>query len=208
LGVIEVLEPLAVPERQARLSSVIAERLGSVTVLLDAPHDPHNGAAIVRTCDAFGIQDLHVVPRGEPFALATTVTRGSEKWVDVVQHPTAAEAIDALARVGFEFVATHPEGELVPSDLARIEKLALIVGNERNGIREELERAARHRVRVPMRGFAESLNMSVSTAILLASATAGRAGDLTAERRAALYARGLHLSIPRAADVLAASRPR
>jgi tRNA (guanosine-2'-O-)-methyltransferase len=207
-GVVEVLEPLVVAARALRLRSVIDARLSSVTVVMDAPHDPHNAAAVMRSCDAFGIQELHVVPRDEPFAISTAVTRGSEKWVDVVQHESAAAAVRALRARGFELVRTHPRGELVPADLARIPRCALVVGNEHDGIREELEAAATRSVRVPMRGFTESLNLSVSTGILLAAATAGRSGDLEPEVRKRLYARGLYLTVPRAAAVLAASTPR
>jgi len=207
-GVVEALSPLVTEARRTRLRSVIDARLVSVTVLMDAPHDPHNGGAVLRSCDAFGVQRLCVVPRAEPFAISTTVTRGSEKWVDVQLYRTPSEAVAALSREGFTLVATHPEGTLVSDDLARIPKLSLVLGNERDGIRDELERAARHTVRVPMRGFVESLNMSVSAAILLAAATHGRPGDLSDADRERLFARGLYRTLPHAADVLAASVPR
>lgn len=207
-GVIEVLEPLVADARARRLRSVIDARLSSVTVVMDAPHDPHNGAAVMRSCDAFGIQELNVVPRGEPFAISTTVTRGSEKWVDVIEHEGVAEAVRALVEQGFELVRTHPRGELVPEDLASIPRCALVLGNEHDGIREELEAAASRSVRVPMRGFTESLNLGVCAGILLAAATRGRAGDLPPEHRERLYARGLYRTVPRASAVLAASRAR
>src|SRR5204862_2105065 len=118
-------------------------------------------------------------------------TRGSEKWIDVDLYPSVKDAVSALASEGFVLVATHPEGRLIAEELAGIPKLALVLGNERDGIREDLERAATTTVRVPMRGFVESLNMSVSAAILLAAATRGRAGDLPSADRERLYARGL-----------------
>jgi tRNA (guanosine-2'-O-)-methyltransferase len=207
-GVVEVLSPLVTDARRDRLCAVIDARLASVTVLMDAPHDPHNGGAVLRSCDAFGVQRLCVVPRTEPFAISTTVTRGSEKWVDVELYRSPAEAVKALTGEGFVLVSTHPEGTLVSEDLASIPKLALVLGNERDGIRDELERAAVHTVRVPMRGFVESLNMSVSAAILLASATRHRSGDLSPEHRERLLARGLCRTLVHAADALAASRPR
>ncbi|HEX4338709.1 MAG TPA: RNA methyltransferase [Polyangiaceae bacterium] len=207
-GVIEALSSLATDARRERLRTVIDARLTSVTVLMDAPHDPHNGGAVLRSCDAFGVQRLCVVPRTEAFAISTTVTRGSEKWVDVELHRTPSEAVRVLTGEGFVLVATHPAGTLVPENLATIPKLALVLGNERDGIREELESAATHTVRVPMRGFVESLNMSVSAAILLAGATRNRPGDLTEEHRARLYARGLYRSLLHAGDALAAQRPR
>ncbi len=205
---VEVLSPLVTDARRERLRSVIEARLASVTVLMDAPHDPHNGGAVLRSCDAFGVQRLCVVPRMEPFAISTTVTRGSEKWVDVELYRTPTEAVKALTGEGFVLVATHPEGTLVSEDLASIPKLALVLGNERDGIRDELEQAATHTVRVPMRGFVESLNMSVSAAILLSAATCRRQGDLSREYRERLLARGLYRTLTHAADALAASSPR
>jgi tRNA (guanosine-2'-O-)-methyltransferase len=200
--VIARLEPLVTDERRARLLGVIEARLASVTVLMDAPHDPHNGAAVARSCDAFGVQALHVIERKEPFLVAKSVSRGSEKWVDMHLWPDAAAAVAALGSSGHELVATHPDGELLPHDLASIPRLALVIGNEREGISGDLRRHAARAVRVPMRGFAESLNLSVTTAILLARATEGRPGDLPELERLRLYARGLFLTVPRAAELL------
>src|SRR5438445_12224168 len=118
--VIAALEPFVTEERRARLQKVIADRLDSVTVLMDAPHDPHNGGAVVRSCDAFGVQRLHVVERYEHFLVASTVARGSEKWVDVVRHASAGAALAELTARGHELVATDPRGDLRPEDLCRV----------------------------------------------------------------------------------------
>jgi tRNA (guanosine-2'-O-)-methyltransferase len=201
--VARVLEEFVTPERRARLRSVIDARLDSVTVLMDAPHDPHNGAAVLRSCDAFGVQRLHVVERLEQFLAAKTVARGSERWVDARTYSTSEAAIEALRASGHELVATHPAGELTPGDLATIPRLALVLGNERDGIHETLVRACPRSVRIPMRGFVESLNVSVTAAILLEHATAGRPGDLPEAERAWLYARALVLTVQHAAEVLA-----
>lgn len=200
--VIRLLEPLVTDRRRERLLEVIGQRVGSVQVLFDAPHDPHNGAAVVRTCEAFGVQKVNVIERKEKFLLSSTVSRGTEKWVDLRAWQTPGEAIDALRAEGFELVAAHPEGELDPSDLADIPRLAIVLGNERDGIADELLAACARRVRVPMRGFAESLNVSVSAAVLLAFATRARAGDLADDDKRRVYARGLYLSVERANDVL------
>ena len=203
---IATLEPLVTEERRARLLEVIGRRLDAVTVVMDAPHDPHNGGAVVRSCDAFGIQHLYVVERHEPFVVATAVAKGSERWVDVHVYETAAGAAAALADRAYEFVATDPEGELAPEDLARIGRLALVIGNERDGIASDLRGLCKRAVRVPMRGFVDSLNLSVCTAVLLAAAVAGRPGDLSDAERLRLYARGLFLTVPRAAEVLVRRR--
>lgn len=199
-----VLEDFVTPERVVRLRSVFEARLEAVTLVMDAPHDPHNGAAVIRSCDAFGVQRLHIVERVEPFLASNTVARGSERWVDVETHAGSADAIAAITASGHELVATHPEGELVPEDLAAIPRLALVMGNERFGIAAELAAACKRSVRIPMRGFAESLNVSVTAAILLQHATSGRAGDLSPREVTRLYTRALVLTIPHAPEILAA----
>jgi tRNA (guanosine-2'-O-)-methyltransferase len=203
-GVIAALEPLSEERRRARLVEVISARIGSVTLLLDAPQDPHNAAAVLRSLDAFGIPELHVVPRDQPFAFGRKVSQGTERWVEVLLHPTPEEAIHALTQQSFTLVATHPKGELLPEDLPGIERLCLVVGNEHDGISQALVGAAASTVRVPMRGFVESLNLSVACALLLRAATLGRPADLDAAERRLLYAAGLVRSVPRAEEILTA----
>ena len=200
--VIRILEPLVLDRRRERLLSVIDSRLASVTVVFDAPHDPFNGAAVVRSCEAFGVQTVHVVERNEKFLTAGSVARGAQKWVDVVPHIQVTDAVRALRDSGMELVGAHPEGELLPEDLAAIPRLAIVLGNERDGIAEELDAACSRRVRVPMRGFIDSLNVSVTAAILLERATRARPGDLSEAERQRLYARGLYFSVQKADSVL------
>ena len=201
--IVQALEPFVLEPRRRRLREVIGKRLASVTVIFEAPHDPHNGAAVVRSCEAFGVQRLHVVERKESFLVAATVARGAQQWIDVAPHPNAKSAIDEARAGGFELIAAHPDGELLPADLREIPRLALVLGNERDGISAELAAACTRAVRVPMRGFVESLNVSVTAAILLSAATTGREGDLDATEKERLYARGLYLSRDRADDLLA-----
>jgi tRNA (guanosine-2'-O-)-methyltransferase len=200
----EILEVFVTPERKARLRAVFDARLDSVAVLMDAPHDPHNGAAVLRSCDAFGVHRLHVVERMEKFLSAKSVSRGSERWIDVRTYSSTEAAIEALRASGHELVATQATGELMPADLREIPRVALVLGNERDGIHDALLRACRLSVRIPMRGFVESLNVSVTAAILLQHLTDGRPGDLDATEREKLYARALLLTVPHAAEVLAA----
>lgn len=207
-GLISVLEPLVLEQRRARILEVIEGRTDNVTVAMDAPHDPHNGAAVLRTCDAFGIQQVHVVERLEPFLFVRKVSLGTERWVDVHRHATQQSAITQLQSAGYLVVAACADGELVPSDLAQFERFALIMGNERDGISEAFLSASAHRVKIPMRGFVESLNMSVSTAILVHAAMAHRKGDMVESRRREIYARGLVRSVVRVRDVLANLNPR
>ena len=207
-GLIQAFDPMVSDARRARLLEVLEGRLTSVTVLLDAPHDPHNGAAVLRTCEALGIQSVHVLPRVEEFQASRVVTKGSEKWVDIVRHRSADAALRSLRALDYVLVGSHPQGELLPSSLCEIPRVALVLGNEHGGICDELERGMDRRVRVPMRGFVESLNVSVSAAVLLAQATQGRSGDLTPDERTRLHARWLLQSVPRSGEILEALRPR
>ncbi len=202
--VIDLLEPMVSQRRQRRLEQVLGARLSSVTVVMDAPHDPHNAAAVMRSCDAFGVYRMHVVERIEPFWASNAVAKGAERWVEAVRYDAASDAVNALRGDGFKLVGTHPDGSMVPADLPSIPRLALVMGNEHDGICDDLAAACEGFVRIPMRGFAESLNVSVSAAVLLASATEGRAGDLTPPQLRRLYAWALALTVPRALDILAA----
>ena len=198
------LEPFVRPERREKLRRAIDARLRSVTIVMDAPHDPHNGAAVLRSCDAFGLTTMHVVERNVGFLAAKPVARGSERWVDARTHATVEEAVAELRAAGFELVATHPQGALLPSDLGSIPRVAIVLGNERQGIGQDLAAACERTVRIPMRGFAESLNVSVTAAILLEHATRDRPGDLPESERDLLYARALVFSFPHAAELLQA----
>jgi tRNA (guanosine-2'-O-)-methyltransferase len=202
--VVRLLEPMVTEQRRARLCEVIDRRLASVAVVFDRPYDPHNGAAVLRSCEAFGVQELHVVERpAVPFAVASSVARGAGKWMDVTCHGSAQSVIAWARAADMPLVAAHPDGELRPDELATHARLGLVLGSERDGIGFELAAACSSRVSVPMRGFAESLNVSVTAAILLHAATRGRPGDLDASARRRLYARGLYLSVERAEDILA-----
>jgi tRNA (guanosine-2'-O-)-methyltransferase len=207
-GLIDLLEPLVVDARARRLEEVVSKRTHDVAVLFDRPRDPHNGGAVIRSCDAFGVQELHVLPLEQSFLVSTRITQGTDRWVDVLEHRSNEAAITHLVSRGYEMILTHPQGELLPEDLAAIPRLALVLGNEQAGVSPELTAACRRGVRIPMRGFVESLNVSVSAALLLSAATRGREGTIAEADRLRLYARGLYRTVSRADEVLAASRPR
>jgi tRNA (guanosine-2'-O-)-methyltransferase len=206
--VVEVLEPLSEERRRARILEVTRARVGSVTVLMDMPSDPHNAAAVVRSADAFGVPEVHVVLRADAFQVGHRVAQGAERWVDVISHQAPEDAVRAIKARGFRLVATHPKGALVPDDLRSIDRLCLVLGNERDGISEALAAAADASVRVPMRGYVESLNLSVAAAVLLSAALTGRPGDLSPAEERRCYAVGLLRSVPRADEILAALSAR
>lgn len=206
-GVIERLEPLALEERRLRLSAILANRLKAVTVVFDNAHDPYNGSAVLRTCDAFGVQRVHIVSEQKEFRASKLIAKGSHRWVDIIKYTDPRVAVEHLKSSGYKLLASHPQGNLTPSDLAGEEKIALLLGNERSGVGPVLTEAADDTVRIPMCGFVESLNVSVSAAILIQAATTGRQGDLTAEEQENTYARWLRRSVPRSDEVLNSFSP-
>lgn len=205
-AVIRALEPHVSDARKERMLSVIHRRIGSVRVLLDEPYDPHNGAAIVRTSEVLGLCAVHVAQRGSaPFILAGSVARSAQKWLNLHCHSSATDAVRTLTSAGYSLIAAVPDGELTPEALRDVPRAALVLGNERTGVSSELLSACSATVRVPMRGFVESLNVSVSAAILLYEATRGREGNLPHEEVRRLYARGLYFSSTQAVPILRAS---
>ncbi len=203
-GVIGALEPLLTETRRERLKTTLERRLASVTLVLDNPHDPHNGSAVLRSCDAFGLQRLHVLCEHEPFLTSRQVAKGTQRWVDVFEHATSERLLDSLGNEGFRIVVTHPCGNLSLDDLPSLERVALVLGNEHSGVSAKLTEAAHDSVAIEMRGFVESLNVSVSAALILQAATKGRSGDLTTPERENIYARWLRNSVPRADEILTA----
>lgn len=205
--IIAALEPFVTEARRERLKAVFSQRTDAVTVVLDDPYDPHNGAAVIRTCDAFGIHRAHVIERSRPFRSSRGISMGSERWVRLHTYSDPQACLQRLREDGMTLVATHPDGELLPDDLRTMPRLALVFGNERDGIGPDVAAACSARVRIPMRGFVESLNLSVTAAILLERASADRIGDLNAQEQEQIYARALVLSQRHSWNILEVKLP-
>jgi tRNA (guanosine-2'-O-)-methyltransferase len=189
--IVEVLAPLVTPARLARFEAVLARRTRSLVPVLDGLSDPHNGAAILRSCDAFGCHEVHTVRGRFPFAISTHVSRHTERWLEMHAHESAEACAEGLAARGYRLFVAAMDGELTPEDLARVPRAAIVVGNEHRGVSEALRERASGVYRIPMVGFVESLNVSVATAITLYTATQGRHGDMSDDERSEALARFL-----------------
>jgi len=200
--VIEALAPLIVDERLARLEAVLAQRTRDVVVVLEAVDDPRNVSAVLRSADAFGVQEVHLVRGEQPFLASKLVSQGADQWLDLVEHADAASAVATLRARGFRVYAATMDGEVGPSALSEIDKVAIVFGNEQRGASPELLAVCDGRYTIPMRGFSQSLNVSVAAAITLHAATAGRGSSLGAEERRELRARYMLLSVPRGREVV------
>lgn len=206
--VCRVLEPMLTPERIARIDRVLAARLASVITVVEDTYDPHNAAATIRTTEALGIQELHAIEPGERFSAATGVTRGAHKWIDLVRHKSHDAAIEVLHQRGFKVYATAPGATASIDDVDVSTPIAIAFGNEHDGLRPDTIAACDGAVVVPMFGFSESFNLSVTVALAISRIAArrraaiGARGDLPEERRRILRARWFALKIRGAVGVL------
>jgi tRNA (guanosine-2'-O-)-methyltransferase len=202
------LGPLLLDERRARIDEAAAARLGGLRVVIENLHDPHNGAAVLRSAEAFGVQRVEVIESVEPFRFSSTVTQGCEKWLDLVRHPTLAEALVRLRADGFAIYAAVPGATATVDDLDFSRPAAVMVGNEHAGLTPEAIAAAVP-FSIPMAGMTRSLNLSVATALIVERAAAlrrralGRPGDLDDAAVLALRARFYAASVRGAELVLA-----
>lgn len=207
-----VLGPLLLDDRRARIDAAAASRLGGLRVMIENLHDPHNGAAVLRSAEAFGVQRIDVIENGgKPFRFSSTVTQGCEKWLDVVRHRTLAAALATLRADGFLLYAALPDASAVLEDLDFAHPAAVLVGNEHDGLTAEAIAAADVRFRIPMYGMTRSLNLSVAAALTVERAAGlrrralGAPGDLDPGAVLALRARFYATSVRGAGAVLARS---
>jgi len=189
------LAPLIAPERRARIEVVLAARLSGLTVVLENLSNPHNGAAAVRSCEAAGVQAIHVIEGRARFRFSPKVTQGCQRWLDLTRYRASADAVRTLRAGGFVLAAALPEAEKSLDALDGAERLALCFGNEHTGLSEAVRAAADLSFALPMVGMTRSLNLSVAVALAVNTAAARRrealraGGDLDPAARAALRAR-------------------
>jgi len=189
--VIAALGPLVTERRLQRLQSVAGRRLRSVAPVLESIADPHNASAILRSADAFGIQEVHVVPGPAGFHASRQISKGAHRWLDLRRHGDSVACAEALREAGYTIYVASMEGTVTPSELAKKPKVAVVFGNEHRGPSDVMRERAAGTYAIPMRGFVESLNVSVAAAITLHALTAERAGELSEAERDALVARWL-----------------
>jgi tRNA (guanosine-2'-O-)-methyltransferase len=149
---------------------VLARRQPDVAVVLEDIHDPHNISAVLRSCDATGVDNVHLVYSGaqdEP-QLSTGVATGTLRWLNLRHHQDIAACYASLRSAGLTIYAATVDGPTTDLyDLNLAAPCALVFGNESRGLSEEASDNADGRVRIPMMGMAESLNISVACAVSL-----------------------------------------
>lgn len=171
------------PERRQRLEQVLERRQPDLTVLAENLHKPRNLSAVVRSCDAAGVPEIHVVPGEENIRRHWHTSQGAEKWVELRVHDSTRAACATLKESGFTLLAAHLSDTAVDyREVDYTRPTALVIGTEAFGISDEGLRWVDQEITIPMLGMSQSLNVSVATAIVLFEAVAQR-------RAAGLYDR-------------------
>ena len=156
-------------ERIAVFERVLDMRTRYMTILTENTYHPQNASALVRHCEAFGLQNIHTVETLCKFNPHAHIVRGTDKWIDLHRHGSTTDAIAALKGAGYRIVATTPHRESCTPENFDVTRgrFALVFGTEHAGISEEVMTSADEYLRIPMCGLVESLNVSASAAILI-----------------------------------------
>lgn len=172
LQLIEYLEAHLTPQRKARFDAVIPNRTKHFTVATEDVYQLHNTSAVIRSCDVFGIQEVHIVEERNSKRIDREIAMGSQKWVDLKRFHTVKDCIKSLKADGYQIVATTPhENDQLLADFDIHKKSCFFFGRETEGLSEDALDAADCYLKIPMVGFTESLNISVSAAIILQHVT-------------------------------------
>jgi tRNA (guanosine-2'-O-)-methyltransferase len=169
---LQYLEGFLTEKRKALFRDVLEKRTRHFTVVLEDIYQQHNASAVVRTCDIFGIQDLHVIENKYVNKVSRHVAKGSQKWLTFHHYRedtnNTTTCIHELRKQGYQIIATTPHNEscmLQEFDIHK--KSAFVFGVEKEGVSEEIMTQADGYLKIPMVGFTESLNISVAAAIIL-----------------------------------------
>lgn len=169
---VEYLETYLTENRIERFNKVLDNRTKHFTVATEDVYQLHNTSAVMRSCDVFGIQELHVIEERNVKRIDREIAMGAQKWVDLVRHHSTKKAIKSIKAQGYQIVATTPheeDCELADFDITK--RSCFFFGRETQGLSDEVMNNADCFLKIPMVGFTESLNISVSAAIILQDVT-------------------------------------
>jgi tRNA (guanosine-2'-O-)-methyltransferase len=172
---IEYLEQFVTEKRKGLFKKVLDERTRHFTVAIEDIYQPHNASAVVRSCEIFGIQDVHVIQNKYKSYASNQVAKGAQKWLDFnlfkeKDTNNTLACIDNLRSKGYQIIATTPHNDsCVLQDFDISQKAAFFFGVEKEGLSKDVMENADGYLKIPMVGFTESLNISVAAAIILQS---------------------------------------
>lgn len=166
---IEYLSQFILPERFETLSRTVSNRTKYMTLVAENMFHPQNASALVRHCEAFGVQTLHTVQTFCRFNPNVDIVRGTDKWIDMYHHTSTAEALQHLKGEGYRIIATSPHYQSCTPESFDVTKgkFAIVMGTEKTGISDEVMATADEFLKIPMCGMVESLNVSACAAIII-----------------------------------------
>jgi tRNA (guanosine-2'-O-)-methyltransferase len=210
LEILEKIGPILTPERRQKIDSVVGERTFSTVVVLEDIYDRGNASAVMRSAEAMGFAQFHMIETGEKFKVANRVSQGADKWVEVKKWKSTETCISTLKEQGKQIIVTHLNALAKPiSEIDFSRPSALVLGNEKDGVSPRMVEMADHCVIIPMQGFVQSYNISVAGALSLYHIFCdrvrklGRSGDLNPEQQEILKAVYYTRSLDSAKNILA-----
>lgn len=170
---IELLSTLVTPRRFERMRAVLEHRTRYLTVAVEDVYQSHNASAVLRSCDSFGVQDVHIIEQTNAYEVNPAIELGTAQWLSLHSCARTDDCIEALRTRGYRIVATTPHGETtkLPDFSLAPGPVALLFGTEMHGLSDQAMALADERLEIPMTGFVESLNISVSAAVILYTLT-------------------------------------
>jgi len=172
LDYLAFLENILTDNRKERFLSVLEKRTKHFTIVVEDVFQMHNTSAVMRSCEVFGIQELNVIEQRYGKKIDKEIAMGAQKWVDINQFDSVTNCISTLKDKGYQIIATTPhENDCLLEDFDITKPSALFFGTERDGLSEEILEKADGFLKIPMVGFTESLNISVSAAIIIQNLT-------------------------------------
>ena len=172
IAYLEFLENILTENRKERFLNVLKNRTRHFTVAVEDVFQMHNTSAVMRSCEVFGIQELNIIEQRFGKRIDKEIAMGAQKWVDINAFDSITGCLDNLQSRGYQIIATTPhEDDCLLEDFDISKPCALFFGTERDGLSEEIIKRADGSLKIPMVGFTESLNISVSAAIIIQNLT-------------------------------------
>lgn len=164
--VLEHIYPLLTIDRRQKIERVVVGRNFRHAVVMENIYDRGNTSAVVRSAEAFGLANVHVIETFDKFKESQRTTAGADKWVELNKWKSTAEFVQAMKKQGKQIIVTHLDASSKPLDeIDFTQDSAIVLGNEKDGASAEMIAAADHRVIIPMAGFVQSFNISVAGAL-------------------------------------------
>lgn len=164
-----MLKNMVTERRQRKIKNVLNFRQPDLRVIIERIENQHNASAILRTCDAVGVIDVDIIlPKSNSFPISPSVTTGAEKWLRLNYYNSTEECFEKLKREGFRIACTYSgRHSLKPWEMDFCQKIAIVFGNEREGVSETALSLSDFKIWIPMLGMVKSLNVSVSAGMIL-----------------------------------------